>query len=179
MQMTGSIENTPKGDIDFDKQSFLINIIRDLSGNLQDLIGLEEASGMISIVGATIGKDLNDRYRALYDTDQMTLEQVCHALVDLKQKIDGGFKVTEVTQDAIVLENTACPFGKAVVGRKSMCMMTSNVFGKITAENLGYARVELKETIAEGDKGCRVVIQLNPLASVEDVNGREYFREDD
>ena len=34
-----------------------------------------------------------------------------------------------------------------------MCMMTSNVFGHIAAENVGYAKVELQETIARGDKG--------------------------
>jgi hypothetical protein len=29
-------------------------------------------------------------------------------------------------------------------------MMTSNVFGAIAAENLGYGKVELRETIAKG-----------------------------
>mgnify|MGYP003115888044 FL=1 len=174
-----SVKDAPSDTVTLDKQSFLTEMIRDLSGTLQDVIGIEEASGMISIVGATIGKDLNTQYRQQFATDQMTVDQVCHTLVDLKRRIDGGFKVTEVTREAIILENTACPFGKAVIGRKSMCMMTSNVFGKITAENLGYARVELKETIAQGDKGCRVVIKLNPSDSIDEIDGREYFREDD
>ncbi len=33
-----------------------------------------------------------------------------------------------------------------------MCMMTSNVFGSIAAENLGYAKIELQETVATGDE---------------------------
>lgn len=31
-------------------------------------------------------------------------------------------------------------------------MMTSSVFGSIASQNLGYAKVELKETIARRDK---------------------------
>jgi predicted ArsR family transcriptional regulator len=165
--------------VDLDKEKFLIDLIRGLSGTLQDLIGLEEASGMISVVGSTIGKNLNDQYRQEFNTSTLNIDQICHALVDLKKRIDGGFRVQEVTKDSIVLVNSACPFGKAVIGRKSMCMMTSNVFGKITAENLGYARVELEETIAQGDAGCRVVIRLTPSDTLDEIDGREYFREND
>ena len=32
-----------------------------------------------------------------------------------------------------------------------MCIMTSNVFGAIAAEHLGYAKVELQKTIPKGD----------------------------
>jgi len=71
--------------------------------------------------------------------------------------------------------NRVCPFAEKVVGRESMCMMTSNVFGTIAARNLGYARVELEETIARGDAGCRVVVHLVPDVDVETVSGREYF----
>ncbi|MEQ8392561.1 MAG: methanogen output domain 1-containing protein [Thalassospira sp.] len=175
--MTSELASTD--GVDLDKETFLIDLIRGLSGTLQDLIGLEEASGMISVVGATIGKNLNDQYRREFKTDKMNIDQVCHALVDLKKRIDGGFRVSEVTGNTIVLVNSACPFGKAVIGRKSMCMMTSNVFGKIAAENLGYARVELEETIAQGDPGCRVVIRLAPSESLDAIDRREYFREDD
>jgi hypothetical protein len=55
-------------------------------------------------------------------------------------------------------------------------MMTSNVFGVIAAENLGYAKVELQQTIAKGDPGCRVVVHLKPTAAVQKANGREYFK---
>ena len=57
-----------------------------------------------------------------------------------------------------------------------MCMMTSNVFGSIAAENLGYAKVELQETIARGDSGCRVVVYLELTEEAEDAFGREYFK---
>jgi hypothetical protein len=54
--------------------------------------------------------------------------------------------------------------------------MTSNVFGVIAAENLGYAKVELQQTIANGDSGCRVVVHLKPTAGAQKAEGREYFK---
>ena len=41
-------------------------------------------------------------------------------------------------------------------------MMTSNVFGSIAAANLGYAKVELQETIAEGSPGAVSFTSLRP-----------------
>jgi hypothetical protein len=54
-------------------------------------------------------------------------------------------------------------------------MMTSNVFGAIAAENLGYARVALERTIAEGHGECRVVVYLRPTDDGSAIEGREYF----
>ena len=54
--------------------------------------------------------------------------------------------------------------------------MTSNVFGAIAADNLGYAKVELQETIAAGNLGCRVVVYLTPTPEAQTAHGREYFR---
>src|SRR5690606_17567394 len=96
--------------------------------------------------------------------------------VDLKRRIQGDFYVVEATEERIVLGNRACPFGDRVLGRPALCMMTSNVFGSIAAENLGYAKVELQETIAEGAPGCRVVLYLRPDEAAEQAPGREYFR---
>jgi hypothetical protein len=73
-------------------------------------------------------------------------EQVADVLVDLKRRIQGEFYVIEKNENKIVLGNRACPFG----GHPSMCMKTSNVFGAIAAEDLGFAKVELRETIAKG-----------------------------
>ena len=83
--------------------------------------------------------------------------------------------MVEEDDTRIVLGNRACPFGELVRDRPSLCMMTSNVFGRIAAENLGYARVELRETIARGDPGCRVVVHLVP-GDEADPQAREYFR---
>jgi predicted ArsR family transcriptional regulator len=101
---------------------------------------------------------------------------VAEVLVDLKRRIQGDFYVISQDDEKIVLGNRACPFGDLVEGRPSLCMMTSNVFGTIAAENLGYAKVSLEETIATGASGCRVVIYLRQTTESARAEGREYLK---
>ncbi|MGI8935664.1 MAG: methanogen output domain 1-containing protein [Phormidesmis sp.] len=162
--------------IPLERDVFLRTLIRELTGTLQDVVGLEEASGFISVVGQNIGKQINQDYKAALEVSQLTQEQVADVLVDLKKRIQGDFYIIEQTDEKIVLGNTACPFAEKVIGRPAMCMMTSNVFGSIAADNLGYAKVELQETIAMGASGCRVVVYLNPTPEAEASQGREYFQ---
>jgi hypothetical protein len=52
------------------------------------------------------------------------------------------------------------------------------VFGRIAASNLGYARVDIDESIAQGHAGCLVTVHLRP--SDDAASGaREYFSDDD
>jgi predicted ArsR family transcriptional regulator len=162
-----------EADVSLDRDIFLRSLLRRLAGTLEDLVGLDEASGFISVVGDEIGQLIDGEYKAALGTEQLDPEQVGAVLVDLKRRIQGDFWVTEQDEGRIELRNRACPFAEQVLGRPSLCMMTSNVFGSITANNLGYARVELLETIAEGDAGCHVVVHLQP--SAEPAPGREYF----
>lgn len=162
--------------IALNRDIFLRTLIRELSGTLEDVVGLKEASGFISVVGRNVGDQLNHDYRAAFDVPQLSREQVAQVLVDLKRRIEGDFYIIEESDERIVLGNRACPFGDKVVDRTSMCMMTSNVFGAIAAENLGYAKVELRETIAQGDAGCVVVVYIKPTPEAEQADGREYFR---
>lgn len=162
-------------DVPLERDVFLRSMLRELAGTLQDVVGLDEASGFISVVGQRIGDELNASYRTALGVRRLNREQVADVLVDLKQRIRGGFAVVEQNDDRIVLTNTRCPFAEKVVGRPALCMMTSNVFGHIAADNLGYARVELEETIASGASGCRVVVHLQ-TAGDDEPAGREYFR---
>jgi predicted ArsR family transcriptional regulator len=155
---------------------FLRNLLRHLAGTLQDVVGLEEASGFVSIVGQRIGDELNDQYRSALGVGSLSREQVAAVLVDLKRRIEGEFAVVEQSDEKIVLEARSCPFAEKVVGRPALCMMTSNVFGGIAAENLGYANVDIERAIARGDAGCRVVVYLKPSADAEASGGREYFK---
>jgi hypothetical protein len=143
-----------EADVDLDRDLFLRSLLRRLAGTLEDLVGLEETSGFISVVGDEIGHLIDDAYKAALGTERLDAEQVGAVLVDLKRRIEGDFRVVAQDEERIELRNRACPFAEHVVGRPSLCMMTSNVFGSITANNLGYARVELLETIAEGDPGA-------------------------
>src|SRR3954468_19265113 len=147
-------------EISLDRDVFMRTLIRELSGTLEDVVGLQEASGFITVVGQVMGEQINESYRAAFGVPQLSRTQVADVLVDLKRRIEGDFFVIEQDDEKIVLGNRACPFAEKVIGRPSMCMMTSNVFGSIAADNLGYARVELQETIAQGHPGCRVVVWL-------------------
>ena len=73
--------------------------------------------------------------------------------------------------------NRACPFGDKVVGRPSLCMMTSNVFGSIASDSAGYAKVAIEKAIARGDAGCLVTVYLRPSEPAAAAEGREYVRE--
>lgn len=162
--------------LDLERDVFLRMLLRELSGTLQDVVGLDEASGYISVVGAAVGAELDGRYRKALQVDRLSREQVGEVLVDLKQRIKGDFYIAEEREDRIVFASRSCPFGSFVKGRPSLCMMTSNVFGYVTAENLGYARVQIDQAIARGDDGCRVTVFLRPTDQPGDT--REYFRRD-
>jgi predicted ArsR family transcriptional regulator len=161
--------------VELDRDLFLRTLIRELSGTLEEVVGLDEASGFVSTVGQRIGDHINLSYRSALGVDQLSKQQVADVLVDLKRRIQGDFYILEHTDEKIVFGNRACPFAEKVIGRPSMCMMTSNVFGTIAAENTGYAKVALERTIAEGAPECRVVVYLKPESDVHRAPGREYF----
>ncbi|MFN4263191.1 MAG: methanogen output domain 1-containing protein [Thioalkalivibrionaceae bacterium] len=154
-------------------------LLHDLSGVLEETVGLDEAAGFIAVVGQRMGEWMDRQYRHRLGLKTLSTHDVARVLVDLKARIQGGFSIESVDDERIILANTRCPFGDYVFGRPSLCMMTSNVFGVIAAENLGYARIDLERTIARGDSGCRVVIHLQPdSTSRVDTSGllsREYF----
>lgn len=168
-------------EVPLNRDVFTRTLIRELAGVLEDVVGLRECSGYISVVGQTIGRQMNQDYKSALGVTSLSRQEVADVLVDLKRRIQGDFYLIEETEDRIVLGNRACPFAEKVLGRQSMCMMTSNVFGVIAAQNLGYAKVELQQTIAAGHAECRVVVHLNRTAEAERSSGREYFRssEDD
>lgn len=159
------------------RDRFMRRLIRELAGTLEEVVGLEHAAGFIAVVGQTIGEQLNADYRTALQVPRLNREQVAAVLADLKQRIEGDFSVVEQSDDKIVLASSSCPFGDCVKERKSMCMMTSNVFGTIVADNLGYAKVELCKTIAAGDAQCRVVVYLKPGNEADAAEGLEYLGE--
>jgi predicted ArsR family transcriptional regulator len=155
---------------------FLRTLLRHLAGTLQKVVGLEEASGFVSVVGQEIGDEMNRTYKNALAVENLSREQVSDVLVDLKRRIQGDFYVIEQSDEKIVLGNNACPFAEKVIGRPALCMMTSNVFGGIAADNLGYAKVAIEEAIAMGDPGCRVVVYLKSSPEADAAPGREYYR---
>lgn len=162
-------------ELHLNRDLFLRSLIRELAGTLEDVVGYEEAAGYISLVGQHIGNWMNSLYTGKLGVTALNRSQVLEALIDLKRRIHGNFSIDHQDEERIILHNTTCPFEDMVLDRPSMCMMTSNVFGVITADNLGYAKVSLEETIARRCGQCRVVIYLQPTPAAEAAEGREYF----
>lgn len=162
-------------EVPLDRDIFLRDLLRELAGTLQEVVGLDHAAGFVSVVGQNMGRQMNVQYREALGREKLSRDEVAQVLVDLKRRIQGDFFVIDANDDRIVLGNRACPFGDKVLGRPALCMMTSNVFGSIAADNLGYARVEIQEAIARGDPGCRVVVHLRPGDGADRSEAREYF----
>ena len=171
---TSSIKDAP---VPLERDVFLRTLIRHLTGTLQKVVGLEEASGMISLVGQQMGLEMNAMYKQALALENLTAAQVADVCVDLKRRIHGDFYVIDQNDERIIFGNRACPFAEKVEGRPALCMMTSNVFGSIAADSLGYSKVSLEKTIAKGDGHCRVVLYLKPTKEAEQAKGREYFRD--
>lgn len=161
-------------DVPIERDSFCRSLIRHLSGTLEEVVGLEEAAGFVSIVGQRMGDEISSAYKLALNVSQLSREQVAEVLVDLKRRIQGDFYVIEESDEKIVLGNRVCPFGEKVKGRPSLCMMTSNVFGRIASEHLGYAKVSIEQSIARGDAGCRVAVYLQRTPEAVAAAGREY-----
>jgi predicted ArsR family transcriptional regulator len=175
MPITTTADAVAAAPVSLQRDIFLRTLVRELAGTLQDVVGLEEAAGFISVVGQRMGSQLNDDYKRALNVPTLNRQQVAAVLVDLKRRIQGQFFILEETDEKLVLGNRLCPFAEKVIGRPAMCMMTSNVFGSIAADNLGYAKVVLEETIALGASGCRVTVYLKPTMEAQAASGREYL----
>lgn len=165
-----------QADIPFDGGSFVRRLVQELTDVLQEVIGPQEARGFIALAGARIGDAFNTAYRRAAGNRALGREEAADAMVDLKRRIGGDFYVIAQSDEEILLGNRRCPFGEAVRGRPALCMMTSNMFGRIAAENLGYAKVAVEEAIAEGATRCQVRVLLEASRRLDSVAGREYFR---
>ena len=153
-----------QAQISLDRDIFLRRLLRELAGSLQNILGIDEASEYISIVGEAIGKQVNTQYRQALSVDRLSASQVADVMVDLKDRIEGSFFIIEQTEDRIVLGNRACPFGDMVRDRPSLCMMTSNVFGHITAKILAMQGSSSKRRSLKATQAARSWFTYVPRA---------------
>lgn len=91
--------------IPLERDVFLRNLLRHLAGTLQDVVGLQEASGFISVVGQQIGDEINRTYKNALSVSSLSRGQVGEVLVDLKRRIQGDFFIIEENDEKIVLGN--------------------------------------------------------------------------
>ena len=166
----------PSIDIPLDKENFFNELICELSGILDQIAGEQDSSELIAMVGQGIGHKVNTLYKQGLNLEKFSSDQVWQILIDLKKRLGGNFGLVSADDRKLVFRNDRCPFGKRVEGRHSLCMMTSNVFGVLASQNLGYAKVALHDTIARGSNNCDVVVYLKDTPESRDDDGREYYK---
>jgi hypothetical protein len=91
--------------IPLERDVFLRTLIRELAGTLQEVVGLEEASGFVSLVGQRVGEQINESYKSALSVSELSREQVAAVLVDLKRRIQGDFSIVEEDDEKIVFAN--------------------------------------------------------------------------
>ena len=111
------MEQVRDAEIGLDRDVFLRTLLRELATSLESVIGLEEASGYISVVGQAVGTQIDEMYLKTLGVERLTGDQVAEVLVDLKRRIKGDFHIIEHDETKIVLGNRACPFAEKVLGR--------------------------------------------------------------
>ena len=67
-------------------------LIRELAGTLEDVVGIEDASGYISVVGGAIGGEIDAAYRNALNVSKLSRSQVAAVLVDLICDQEGRIK---------------------------------------------------------------------------------------
>ncbi len=167
-------EASPSGG--FSKEVFLRALVVQLSQAVEHSAGPDLSEEVVAQVGIAVGSQMEAEFRAARDlVGRLDPEQLSDCFVRLKHAIDGGFYPIEITDEKIVLGNTRCPFGDAVIKAPALCRMTSSVFGGIAARNGDDgASVVLEERIAVGDPGCRVVVYLGPAAEDQRTFAHRY-----
>lgn len=162
--------------IDFDHHGLFNTLVADMADLLETIAGTDDACAYVSSIAARLGTDIEKQYKTALGLQHFNRAQLIEVLIDLKNRAGGAFSVIEQDEDRVVFGNCSCPLGQAAANHPSLCMLTSNIFGRLTANAVGYAAVDLEETIAKGAAGCRVVLHLKRTEPGPDT--REYFRDD-
>lgn len=127
-----------------------------------------------------LGLNAGSCFEAAYREECSLVGPLDHAqyrdlIVEIKNKIGGGFSPASSEPGMVRVINTRCPFGEAVKHAPELCQMTSSVFGGIAAHNFDYAKVVLDKRIAVGDGMCEVCIHTDPNQASQ-YQGDEYQR---
>src|SRR3984957_8402600 len=82
-----------------ERDLFLRTLIRELAGTLQEVVGIDEASGFVSVVGQRVGDQINESYKSALNVETLSRKQVGEVLVDLKRRIQGDFFIVEESDE--------------------------------------------------------------------------------
>lgn len=165
------MNNNPLSDITpiFFLQTFILELM-----HASEQLGQEHCEELIEHIAKTAGCFFEETYRGNTEkTERLDRGSYTELILGLKNNIGGKFALATSTPDCITVVNSCCPFGEQVSNFPELCRMTSSVFGGIAARNFGYAKVEIKQSIARQDGKCEVCVYTNPNAA-KDRPGMEY-----
>lgn len=136
--------------------------------------GQKHCEQLIEHIARTAGCFFEEAYREdTHKSQLLDVESYTELILALKNNIGGKFSLASSHPDCITVTNSCCPFGEQVTNFPELCRMTSSVFGGIAARNFGYAKVEIKKSIARRDGYCEVCIYTNQNGAKEHA-GMEY-----
>lgn len=165
------MNNNPLSDVTpiFFLQTFILELM-----HASEQQGQKHCEALIEHIAKTAGCFFEETYRSnTHKYDTLDIESYTELILGLKNNIGGKFSLASSNQDCITVTNSCCPFGDQVSNFPELCRMTSSVFGGIAARNFGYAKVEIKQSIARLDGKCEVCVYTNPNAA-KDRPGMEY-----
>jgi len=136
--------------------------------------GQKHCEQLIEHIAKTAGCFFEETYRDnTGKTGPLGRESYIELILALKNNIGGKFSLTASDRQSITVTNSCCPFGEQVANFPELCRMTSSVFGGIAARNFGYAKVEIKKSIARHDGACEVCVYTDP-ETARTHSGMEY-----
>ncbi|WP_295625274.1 sigma 54-interacting transcriptional regulator [uncultured Nitrosomonas sp.] len=165
------MKNSPLSELTpvFFLQTFILELM-----HASEQQGQKHCEQLIEHIAKTAGCFFEETYRDnTHKNEQLDVESYTELILDIKNNIGGKFSLVSSNQDCITVTNSCCPFGEQVTNFPELCRMTSSVFGGIAARNFGYAKVEIKKSIARQDGKCDVCIYTNPQAA-KGHTGMEY-----
>lgn len=140
--------------------------------------GGDYCESLIEHIAKSAGIYFEQTYRDDYKLGgDLDTENYIDLILGLKNHIGGNFSLASVDTGTITVVNSRCPFGERVTNFPELCRMTSSVFGGIAARNFGYAKVEIRKSIAKQNGSCEVCIHTEK-SSAADKPGLEYRRDD-
>lgn len=88
------------------------------------------------------------------------ITQTANISCNVMNKLGGDFSVELANEKGYVLRNNKCPWGEYGKINPALCMITKAVFARIGIRIYKNVSVNVEETIAGGDKLCRVKLCL-------------------
>ena len=165
------MDNNPLSELTpvFFLQTFILELM-----HASEQQGQKHCEELIEHIAQTAGCFFEETYREnTHKSERLDNESYTELILGIKNNIGGKFSLVSSNQDCITVTNSRCPFGEQVTNFPELCRMTSSVFGGIAARNFGYAKVEIKKSIARQDGKCDVCIYTNPHAA-QGHAGMEY-----